>query len=129
MEKIQDFGAHSDRYYQLDISHYKSSLDTKLLAALWNKYWIGTLSSSPLLTNRDFGTRQIKDLAYKIQDTQHQAALRGGAGGLQSSGRGFDKDEKLEKIVKASSKIEVEERAGIMAAQIKEKVFKVDAKV
>jgi COP9 signalosome complex subunit 5 len=130
MEKIQDFGAHADRYYELDVSHYKSSLDTKLLAALWNKYWIGTLSSSPLLTNRDFGTRQIKDLAYKIQDTQHQASLRGGGGaGLHASGRGLEKDEKLEKIVKASSKIEVEERAGIIAAQVKEKVFKVDTKV
>jgi COP9 signalosome complex subunit 5 len=129
MEKIQDFGAHADRYYELDVSHYKSSLDTKLLGALWNKYWIGTLSSSPLLTNRDFGTRQIKDLAYKIQDMNHQQALRGGGQGLHSSSRHFDKDEKLEKIVKASNKIEVEERAGIIAAQVKEKVFKVDAKV
>lgn len=48
---------------------------------------------------------------------------------MHSSSRNFDKDEKLEKIVKASSKIEVEERAGIIAAQVKEKVFKVDAKV
>jgi COP9 signalosome complex subunit 5 len=129
MEKIQDFGAHADRYYELDVSHYKSSLDTKLLAALWNKYWIGTLSSSPLLTNRDFGTRQIKDLAYKIQDTNLQQSVRGGGGGLHASSRYFDKDQKLEKIMKASNKIEVEERAGIIAAQVKEKVFKVDAKV
>lgn len=131
MEKIQDFGAHAERYYNLEVSHYKSSLDTKLLAALWNKYWIGTLSSSPLLTNRDFGTRQIKDLASKIQDTTTSQGTRGGGGaGLHMSSRGNgERDEKVDKIVKASSKIEVEERAGIIAAQIKEKVFKVDAKV
>jgi hypothetical protein len=39
------------RYYPLDISFFKSSLDSHLLALLWNKYWISTLSSSPLIGN------------------------------------------------------------------------------
>ncbi|KIW00274.1 uncharacterized protein PV09_08164 [Verruconis gallopava] len=130
MEKIQDFGAHADRYYQLEVSHYKSSLDTKLLAALWNKFWINTLSSSPLLTNRDFGTRRINDLAYKIQDMNHQQQMRGGGGAaLHTMSRQFEKDERLEKIVKASDKIEAEERAGLMALQVKKEIFKLENKV
>ena len=38
------------RYYSLDVSYFKSSLDKRLLDMLWNKYWVNTLSSSTLLT-------------------------------------------------------------------------------
>lgn len=36
------------RYYPLEISYFKSSLDSALLGKLWNKYWVNTLSSSPM---------------------------------------------------------------------------------
>lgn len=48
--KIEDFGVHASRYYSLEVSHFKSSLDNKLLDLLWNKYWVMTLSQSPLIT-------------------------------------------------------------------------------
>lgn len=38
------------RYYALEVTYFKSSLDRKLLELLWNKYWVNTLSSSSLLT-------------------------------------------------------------------------------
>ena len=60
--KIEDFGVHSDRYYPLDISYFKSSLDSYMLDLLWNKYWVNTLSSSPLLGTRDLRTGQIADI-------------------------------------------------------------------
>ena len=44
LEKAEDFGAHANQYYPLDISYFKSSLDTSILNTLWNKYWIATLS-------------------------------------------------------------------------------------
>ena len=50
LDKIEDFGAHADRYYQLDISFFKSTVDETVLDALWNQYWINTLHSSPLLS-------------------------------------------------------------------------------
>jgi len=127
--KAEEFGAHADRYYPLEVSHYKSTLDTVLLSALWNKYWISTLSSSPLLTNRDFGTRQIKDLATKISDAKNAKNKHANQiGSFHMQGKtDTGKDEKLEKIIKASNKIEVEERVGIIAATIKEKVFRVQA--
>lgn len=49
LEKIEDFGVHCKQYYSLEVSVFKSSLDSKLLDLLWNKYWVNTLSSSPLL--------------------------------------------------------------------------------
>lgn len=63
--KIKDFGVHANFYYQLEISYFKSSLDSKLLDLLWNKYWTSTLSQSPLLANFDYSTHQIQDLALK----------------------------------------------------------------
>lgn len=36
------------RYYPLDVSFFKSSLDSTLLDLLWNKYWVNTLSSSSI---------------------------------------------------------------------------------
>ena len=36
------------RYYALEVSYFKSSLDRCLLESLWHKYWINTLSTSLL---------------------------------------------------------------------------------
>jgi COP9 signalosome complex subunit 5 len=49
LNKIEDFGVHANQYYSLEVSHFKSSLDTKVLDLLWNKYWVATLSQSPLI--------------------------------------------------------------------------------
>jgi len=34
----------------MEVSYFKSSLDSHLLDLLWNKYWVNTLSSCSLLT-------------------------------------------------------------------------------
>ncbi|OMP87979.1 COP9 signalosome complex subunit 5 [Diplodia seriata] len=123
--KIEDFGAHSDRYYALEVSHYKSTLDSRILESLWNKYWVGTLSSSPLLTNRDYATNQVADLARKV----HEAELArtgfglGTVGKLKSERANTGEDERLEKLARAAAKIAQEERMGLLAAEVKEKVF------
>jgi COP9 signalosome complex subunit 5 len=39
-EKVEDFGIHAYKYYQLDHSFFKSSLDLTVLESLWNEYWI-----------------------------------------------------------------------------------------
>ena len=38
------------RYYPLEVSYFKSSLDSHLLDLLWNKYWVNTLSSCSITT-------------------------------------------------------------------------------
>jgi len=118
--KIDDFGAHAAHYYALDVSHYKSSLDTKILEALWNKYWVQTLSSSPLISNRDYGTNQIRDLARKIQN-ETGAGKRFKAGGA-ATGKDGDKGQ-LGKLGVAGSKIAREEDMGLLAAKVKGRVF------
>ena len=67
LNKIEDFGVHCKSYYSLDVSYFKSPLDKRLLDSLWNHYWVNTLSSSPLLTNAEYTTGQINDLADKLE--------------------------------------------------------------
>ena len=61
------------QYYSLDITYFKSSLDSHLLDLLWNKYWVNTLSSSPLLGNGDYVAGQISDLGKLLLYMQEQA--------------------------------------------------------
>ena len=62
LSKVEDFGVHCQQYYSLNVSIFKSKLDGMMLNLLWNKYWINTLSSSPLLCSKDYLTGQIKDI-------------------------------------------------------------------
>ena len=116
LNKTEDFGAHANRYYSLEVSHYKSTLDTHLLEMLWNKYWVSTLSQNPLFTNRDYSTKQMLDLSQKIRVVE-----RSTRGTSRRVGRGGD--DSLEKILKASNKIAGEEERGLLAGEIKAKLF------
>ncbi|KAJ3005652.1 proteasome regulatory particle subunit RPN11 [Thoreauomyces humboldtii] len=119
LNKIEDFGVHANQYYPLEVSYFKSSLDTKLLEMLWHKYWISTLASSPLLMNREYTARQILDLADKIEQAD---------AGLATRTPGFaDKKEKndgaVAKVAKDSTKITAEVAHGMMAQVLKDILF------
>ena len=112
----------------MEFSHYKSTLESKLLEALWNKYWVQTLSSSPLFTNRDYVTAQIQDLAGKTK--QFQETLKQRSSGIGSIGpKAMNKagEEQMGKLVKSAEKIANEEKMGLMAAMVKEKLFTASA--
>jgi COP9 signalosome complex subunit 5 len=49
LDKLEDYGIHARKYYQLEHSFFKSQLDRSILDSLWNEYWMQTISSSPLL--------------------------------------------------------------------------------
>ena len=123
LAKVEDFGAYASHYYALEVAHFKSSLDARLLEALWNKYWVGTLSSSPHFANRDYGTRQIADLAMKIRQADKAVGQRSrGVGGPMEPSQ-KSKDDQLGKVVMAGDKIVAEEEAGAMAGKIREGLF------
>ncbi|KAK2737927.1 COP9 signalosome catalytic subunit rri1 [Onygenales sp. PD_40] len=125
LHKVEDFGAHAAQYYSLDVSHFKSTLDTKILSLLWNKYWVATISQSPLFTNREYGSKQIQDLGQKIKNATWQIennATRGGAGG-GGGNLSTEKDQHLEKVVKEGQRIVGDELSGLMAAEIKRAIF------
>jgi COP9 signalosome complex subunit 5 len=101
LEKIEDFGVHSSRYYQLNMSYFKSSLDARLLDLLWNKYWARALSSSPLLQGESFVVQQLSDLAKKI--AQAEAELEKTSGG---AGRPYFQSEKQSAAAPSAGKVE-----------------------
>lgn len=125
LAKVEDFGAHASRYYSLEVSHFKSTLDTHLLEQLWNKYWVATLSQSPLFTNREYAGKQMADLSQKIKGVAKgsQSSTLGNAFGGGGGGGGAKKDQQLEKVVRDGNKIAGEEVSGLMTAEIKRKLF------
>ena len=130
--KIEDFGAHASSYYSLEVTHFKSTLDNHLLGLLWNKYWVSTLAQSPLFTNQSYGNKQIADQAVKLKEAARKTKASGsGIAGPKArelasgagSGIKVAKDPTLEQVVKGGNKIAAEEMAGLMASEVKRKLF------
>ncbi|KAF4468257.1 COP9 signalosome complex subunit 5 [Fusarium albosuccineum] len=123
LAKAAEFGAHSSRYYSLEVSHFKSSLDSHLLELLWHKYWVQTLSQSPLLTNRDYGNKQMLDLSSKIKEaTAGIARSRAGQGMMMGTGA-KNTDKAVDKLARDTNLIATKERSGLIASQVKAGVF------
>ncbi|KAI0480782.1 Mov34/MPN/PAD-1 family protein [Xylariaceae sp. FL0804] len=134
LTKAEDFGAHASKYYALEVSHFKSTLDAKLLALLWSKYWVQTLSQSPWLTNRDYGSRQMLDLASKMREAAAsvQRGARGGgpAGGVGPGGAmapvfqaSRPVDLEVDRLAQTSQSVAVKERQGLVATEVKARIF------
>lgn len=131
--KIEDFGAHANNYYSLEVSHYKSTLDQQLIDLLWNKYWTSTLSQSPLFSNADFIHQQIADHTAKIRQQvkskgQRSVTSRHAPSELLPSADSktnlkIAPEKVLNQLVKSGNKISVEATAGLMAAEVREKLF------
>ncbi|KAK6218036.1 Para-hydroxybenzoate--polyprenyltransferase, mitochondrial precursor (PHB:polyprenyltransferase) [Pestalotiopsis sp. IQ-011] len=121
LSKTADFGAHASKYYSLEVSHFKSTLDASLLDLLWNKYWVQTLSQSTLFTNRDYGNKQMLDLGSKIREaTTVLARQRGGPMFTPSSKTA---DAELEKLARDSQAVAGKEYQGLVATEVKAKLF------
>lgn len=121
LAKAEDFGAHASKYYPMEVSHFKSTLDSKLLELLWNKYWVQTLSQSPLFSNRDYGNKQMQDLASKLREATNVVS-RSGRGANMFAGREAA-DSQIDMVARASNTIAMKERQGLMAGEVKAKLF------
>ncbi|KAJ5894598.1 hypothetical protein N7495_006289 [Penicillium taxi] len=125
--KAEDFGAHANKYYSLETTHFKSTLDSELLSLLWNKYWVATLSQSPLFTSRDFGSKQIVDLSQKIRNAgANTTAVQAVAPYFKTdtTGRKHNRNGQLDKVVRGGQRIVSEEVKGLVASDVKLKLFK-----
>jgi COP9 signalosome complex subunit 5 len=126
-EKATDFGAHADKYYRLEVSYFKSTMDALLLGNLWNKYWVSTLSANPLLDSREYGTKQIRDLAAKIDETRKSTDNKAKSmASKKSSSIIPETDTAFARIANASQKVEYHQRAGLMAGMVKDQIFQSD---
>jgi COP9 signalosome complex subunit 5 len=76
--KMEDFGAHANQYYSLEVSFFKSSLDARTLDDLSERYWVNMLDSSPWTTNEKLFESWMTDVEGKLERAE-KTALRGGA--------------------------------------------------
>jgi len=134
LSKIEDFGVHANQYYPLEVEIFKSSLETQLLDLLWNKYWVNTLSQSPLISNRAYAVSQLADLNQKLSKVQQSVTSTKAS--LPSSKDPKDakqkekeetkkKENELAKSVKDSTKIAAEAQHGLIAQVIKDVIFSI----
>ncbi|KDQ60418.1 hypothetical protein JAAARDRAFT_32821 [Jaapia argillacea MUCL 33604] len=133
LSKIEDFGVHAEQYYPLEVQIFKSSLDTELLGLLWNKYWVNTLSQSPLISNRAYAVSQLSDLQQKLAKAQstvpNTRAIFPTLKEDKDQPGSFKKEEKkkednqLAKSVKDSTKIAAEAQHGLIAQVLKDIIF------
>ena len=134
LNKIEDFGVHCKSYYSLDVTYFKSRMDKKLLDSLWNHYWVNTLSSSSLLTNAEYTTGQINDLADKLETWDSIMTRSSGGHGAISAGNfpggtgaidAAEKktEDKLSKATQDACKITCEVLNGMMSQIVKNKLF------
>lgn len=124
MNKIEDFGVHCKKYYSLEISYFKSSLDNYLLECLGNKYWFNTLSSSSLSTNPEYTTRQLSDLAERLEVAEGRLG-RGYIPRWMSIDQHEKRlqDENLTKVTEDCARATIEPITGLMAQVVKDTVF------
>ena len=127
LDKVEDFGVHCNQYYPLDVSFFKSGLDSHLLSLLWNKYWISTLSSSPLVTNRDYTVRSIRDLSAKMEQAETQLAHSSRLGGYYLEPAKKQEESAVSKMCKDSTKIAIEQIQGLMTQVSKDELFNISA--
>jgi len=127
ISKIEDFGVHCKRYYPLEVSYFKSSLDSHILGLLWNKYWVNTLSSNAVLTNREYTAGQITDLADKLEQAENQLSHSGRMGGYSMPDKKKE-DSQLGKLTKDSAKVAIEQITGVMTQVMKDNLFNLSRK-
>jgi COP9 signalosome complex subunit 5 len=129
MNKIEDFGVHAEMYYKVDVEFFKSSSDNTYLNLLWNKYWINTLSSSPLVNNREYTNQQISDLANKMEKVESEIgkSAQFGKHHMLHAETGSKKEKKeegaLAKINKDSVKLGVEILNNVISEVVKDSLF------
>lgn len=125
LAKAAEFGAHANRYYSLEVTHFKSSLDSHLLDQLWHKYWVQTLSQNPLFTNRDYGNKEMLDLSSKIKEaTSVLVRSRSGAmTGGPAVGATKAADKVVAKLVQDANHIASREKTALIASEVKAQLF------
>lgn len=122
LAKAAEFGAHANRYYSLEVSHFKSSLDSHLLELLWHKYWVQTLSQSQLLTSREYGNSKMLDLSSKIRESTRTISRRPGTLSIMAGpSRSVDSD--ISQHAAEAASIASKEKTGLLESEIKAKIF------
>lgn len=125
MHKIEDFGVHCKKYYSLEISYFKSELDSYLLECLGNKYWYNTLGTTSLTSNSEYATRQITDLSERLGQAESRFAKGYTVAPVMMNEQNDKKQQEasLSKVTGDCAKAVIEPITGLMAQIMKDTLF------
>lgn len=124
LDKIEDFGVHCKQYYQLPIEVFKNSIDSAILELLWNKYWIDTLSSSPLLHNRSFTNKMVQDCVQKLEQIDTATVSQSRFRMVMHEPKKRKDDNPLSKVAIDATKMASEQVQGLTNQVVKFALFK-----
>ena len=122
MDKVKDFGVHANRYYSMEVTYFKSNLDSSLLELLWNKYWVNTLAANPLLATQEYMVQNLTDLSNKLDGIETNL-VRSGRHLSYFSAKKTKEESQLSKLSKDSTKLTLEQIQGLMSQVIKNSLF------
>ena len=74
-DKVKDFGSFFNSYYTIKTEIFKTKLDDQVLRLLWHEYWITSLASTAIVSNREMMDKKVIDLYEKYQQEAKLAAM------------------------------------------------------
>ena len=90
-------------------------MDTYILDCLWNKYWTQTLSSSPLLKNKEYSSNLVLDISQKIEKADKKVS--------KVTSINFKDDKNISKLANDASKVGIEQAQGLTNLLLKNLLF------
>ena len=84
LHKVEEYGAHADKYYALDVQYFRSSLDARLFELLWQRYWTHALAQTPTVA-RVVAAQGTEELAARLGAAADGMAASVTAAGLSGS--------------------------------------------
>lgn len=122
LSRIEEYGAHANKYYEVPIHFFRSTADKDALDLLWNRYWMQTLSVSPLVANRNFIESRLNELTSKYEGAIKNASASGG--GRKKNAQSNDAMAPLSRGVSGSTS---EVLQGVLSMVVKDRVFNVQS--
>ncbi|WFD43846.1 COP9 signalosome catalytic subunit rri1 [Malassezia psittaci] len=76
-EKVEDYGAHADCYYALQVELFLTKADRPLFDLLWNENWAHTLCTSPSSIQRTFTVHNTENIVGQLSQARADIASSG----------------------------------------------------
>jgi len=116
-------GVYKDQFYPLEISIFKSSLDSILFDQLYQQFWGKQLSSSKNLLTRDFVTAKLTVATQSIEKLGNELSHPTG-GYFMAKKKKKEEDSEFDEVCKDVSKVSIDQLNGSFTQLVKETLFK-----
>jgi len=116
-------GTYKDQFYPLEVSVYKSSLDSTLFDQLYQQFWGKQLSSSKNLVTRDFVTAKITVATQTIEKLGNELSHPTGSY-FMAKKKKKEEDSEFDEVCKDVSKVSVDQLNGSFTQLVKASLFK-----